>query len=847
MPRHPGNEQVTPKAYYKTSVTLSFPSLHSQLLPMLVIGCLLPVAAMAQTAAELDWRDSDQLTPEQQELMPENCCGMYVVPTPEPLPEYLSERQPAGNEGEQPVLLQANNFDYDDSGIVNMQGNVRAIQQNSQVTGESGRYNRNTGMAHMEGNIRVRQPGLLMTGATVDVNQQSGEMELAEASYLLHQQQIRGTADSINYTDGNGIVTIDNGRFTRCEPASNDWRIQASEIVLNQDTGRGTAWHMTLRIADIPVLYTPWMTFPINDERQSGFLAPSIGSTNDGGLDLELPYYFNLAPNYDATYTPRYMSDRGLHHGLELRHMNSWSDQEINLGYLGSDDLYDAQERALIDDAIDNNTPLPDDVESPPVEKRWAVSLNHRGRFAERWTSLIDYANFSDIEYLDDFSTNGIQSTAQSYVTRTGQVRYSGNIWQMTGRLRSYQVLDPTINELNAPEELLPQIFLDGSYSDNLNINYDLHMDYTYFDRNLELDDFGQAVIDSGRLATGGRFLFEPEASYTWSTPGTFITPSLRYYYAQYDLEEQTINADPKPSRGLWSASIDSGLIFERPVSFFGSDFMQTLEPQLFYLYTEYEDQSEIPEFDSADPTFSFNQLFRPNRFTGSDRIGDANQITLALSSRLLDEDGREKARVRIGQIFYFEDRQVSLDTRPSLREENDTADTSPLVAELDYRLSNDWRLNSSIVWDSNNDMVEQGAVQFQYQSGRDKILNIGMRYRDEDRPLTTDGYDRRIIQSDVSIAWPLTDSWDIVAKHSYDFANGRKLETLAGLEYDSCCWRTRVVYREWVENNWNTRTVNLNYDYGLFLQFELKGLGSILGGSVGEMLADSIHGYRLQ
>lgn len=797
-------------------------------------------------AWEVDWVPLADLTAEQREALGDPlCCGVYLDPDSLE-PDNSPTTPPTSPTAQDRTHIEADSVEgfLDESDIITLEGNVRAQQLDVLVTGDRGEYARNSQHFNLQGNVRARQPGLLLSGEQGSVDNQAGSMQLENASYVLHEPGFRGAAKVIVYTDEAGVVTIDNGHFSRCEPGNNDWVVNAARIKLDRDSGRGSALHATLRVRDIPVLYTPYISFPITDERSSGFLLPSIGTTKDGGLDLTLPYYFNLAPNYDATYTPRFMSDRGLQHGFEMRHLNRYTENQINLGYLPSDDRYDAEARRLLDEALENDTPLPRGVDSPPTEERWLINAQHRGRYGNNWSSLIDYQGVSDDDYFRDFASDGIQVSARSYLRRRGSLRYSGDIWQLETSLENYQIIDPDLNNQRLDFSLWPQVDLSGEFSTDFNLSYGIDSQYTYFDRSQDADEFTQRQIDAGAMAQGGRLNNFPFIRYNWVTPGIFVTPELRYYQRDYQLEHQAIGAKKNPSVGILSGSVDAGLIFERDLELFGSQYQQTLEPRLFYLNNEYADQSDIPLFDSRDLTFSYNQLFRHNAFSGYDRISDTEQVTVAVGTRFFDERGREVASAGIGQIHYFKDRRVTLNNRIT---DEETRDSSNIAAELDYRFNRAWRVRSYLEWNSDDNTIDAGSFQFQYQSDINQILNLGLRFRDRDirRRVSDDGFDRRILQSDIQAAWPLSEQWGVVGRYNYDHANERPLEQLAGIEYKNCCWNLRLVYREWLDRLDQRERLNARKDYGLFLQFELKGLGSVLGGDIGGILEDAIRGYR--
>ena len=770
-------------------------------------------------ASDIDWVGYDDLTPEQRALLPDNCCGMYVAPT---LPAIEGEPGSAN--------LAADALDMREGSRVNLEGDIRIRQDDMTLRADSGTYYPDSGDAELDGNIQVRQNGMLVVGDNGRVENAGERSRINNASYVLHEENVRGTAEVIVYTDADGVITIDNGVFTRCEPGNNSWMVEGRSITLNQATGRGLARDVKLRLGNVPVLYLPVIGFPINDDRATGFLAPTIGSTRDGGLDVSAPYYLNLAPNYDATLTPRIMTDRGVMLGVEGRYLGRRSMNVLQMNYLPGDNQYDAAELLL------------PDPESPPVPDRWQLNIDHVSRFARNWRGLVDYAAVSDEDYFQDLGNTGLYTTTQSYLPRTGGVEYRNRDWRMRVQALSYQLLDPTIPENREPYKRLPRITLDGDFGNALGFDYGVSTEYVNFDRDLDPANLTAAQLADGAMVTGQRLTIEPEISYPWSTPGTFLTPKLKYKYASYELDDPTNVFTQDPSRGVVVGSVDSGLIFERDVNFAGTGLVQTLEPRLYYLYSEYEDQSDIPVFDSSNMTFSFNQLFREDRFSGKDRVGDTNQLTLAVSTRLLDARGREKASASVGQIQYFEDRRVTLRNAPG---DSERQSSSALASEMSWHFSDQWRASSYLEWDSNKNNLEVGNFQFRYQSDINHILNFSYRFRDVDgNPVTAAGYDRRIKQTDISAIWPVSQNWSVIGRWNYDHANNRDLETIAGLEYDNCCYTVRVLARRWIDNDALFHG-NVDDNTGVFLQFELKGFGSVLGGNVSGILNNGISGYR--
>ncbi len=792
--------------------------------PSLLLLSVLSVHARAQPAAlpdaaDTDWVTREELNPAQQMEIDAICCGRYVEP---PFPEV--------NGAPGTVILLSDDMTVTGEGLVTLDGNLQVLQQDAVITASRGTYDRNNATIDLEDDIRIRQPGLLLTGTIAHINRQAATSELHEASYLLHEIAARGNASVIVYTDADDVVTIDNGVFTRCEPGDNSWLVVGDTIRLDRQSGRGTARNVTLRVRDVPVLYLPWVSFPINDARMTGLLAPVIGSTRDGGLDLAVPYYLNLAPHYDATLTPRIQSERGVQLGVELRHRGRATQQVLDMQYLPNDDLYDPALR---------NVPASD---SPPVPDRWLLNYDFYGMLWRGWSASADYAAVSDNDYFQDFGNNGLSSSAQSFLYRDARVNYRGKVWTLTAATEDFRIIDPAITPLSTPYRTMPRINLDAAWYHGSSFEYGIDSEYVAFDRNLNRNRYTPAQLAAGALVTGSRLALTPQISLPWSSASAFLTPTLKYKYASWNLDDQALNTDASPSRGIVSGNLDGGLLFERALTLNEQDWQQTLEPRLFYLFSEYEDQSDIPVFDSSALTFAFNQLFRDDRFSGKDRVGDTNQLTLAMTSRLYDQRGREQARASLGQIRYFRDRRVTLFNLPG---QGELRFGSALAGEFSYRLGANWRADAYLQWDTRDHDLQVGSFRFQYQSEVDRILNFGYRYRDDPAIPASPWLERTINQTDISGTWPLNQAWAVVGRWNYDHANMRNLETIAGVEYENCCWTVRVLARRWIDNDALYFGGIEENNTGLFVQFELKGLGSLLGGNVTGILNNGINGYR--
>ncbi|MFV3016709.1 LPS-assembly protein LptD, partial [Pseudomonas sp. KHB2.9] len=482
------------------------------------------------------------------------------------------------------------------------------------------------------------------------------------AEYVMHKSRIRGNALYAKRAE-NAIIRLKDGTYTTCEPDSNAWQLKGNNITLNPATGFGTATNATLRIKNIPILYTPYIYFPIDNRRQSGFLPPSFSTGSETGFTLVTPYYFNLAPNYDATLYPQYMTKRGLLMEGEFRYLTKSSEGQFGGAYLNDD----SNERSKQTD----------------YEKtRYMLNWQHKGGLDSRLTTQVDYTKISDPFYFQDLKSyeEGVES--RDFLNQQGSLTYRGDSYQARLNVQAYQLA--TISQIT-PYDRLPQITFNGAlpyHPGGLNFSYETEA--VRFDRDLRSgnvtnEDGGpfnaDGTVGERRLdtyvtgltrANGTRLNAAPAVDYPMNWTYGFITPKLKYVYTKYDLDldgtgktqmaaaGQTFKSSQ--DRAVPIASVDSGLYFDRNTNWFGKDYRQTLEPRAFYLYVPNKDQSDIPVFDTSEYSFSYASLFRDNRFSGTDRIGDENKLSLGLTSRWIEENGFERQRVSVGQALYFKD-----------------------------------------------------------------------------------------------------------------------------------------------------------------------------------------------
>jgi len=756
------------------------------------------------------WEPAASLPPQQAAQLLPFCEGRYRTQTL-PYPETVRDE-------DMPVLADADEADYWINGEVELRGNVRVQQGNRSLSAQSATLNRRSREGTALGTVTLEEPGLVIQGDRGDINLDTFAATLSEVEFLLLQGSMRGSADDL-HRDEAGTLSLEHGSFTRCEPGNDTWRITASRVQVEEDDNWGTARNAVVRVKNVPVFYTPYIRFPVNDERQSGFLFPNLGYSSSDGLDVSVPYYLNLAPDYDATILPRYVGDRGAGVEGEVRHLSGWEETTFSGAYLPKDDSYDGTlSRKDFDELLAAGEIS---GEFDPAD-RWLYAMDHSGGIGPLRTR-VDYTAVSDRDYFRDLGSDlGVNSDVE--LERRGEISYSAGGFFAQLWAQRFQRLDEATVE---PYQRLPQ--LDLSYFGRVlgPLEFSLSTQAVTFERkNDELSGINAAV--------GDRIHVEPRLRLPLSWPWGFVTLTGGYRYTTYDLRDMPDALDDQPDRGIGMGSAGAGLFFERELRAFGADLVHTLEPQVFYLYQEYEDQTEIPRFDASELTFGYSQLFRDNRFSGLDRIGDANQVSVGITSRFVNAgDGREYFRFSIGEIFYFEDRRVTLAGPPG---EDEQQSSSELAAEFSAALAGAWRLTSNVVWDHHDSEVDELGAGLQYRRDNRHIFNLGYRKRSEED----------IDQTDVSLYWPLTRRIAVLGRWNYDVESGRTIEGFAGLEYNNCCWQVRLFGRRFIDSPSGRITDDLDQDKGIFLQVVFKGLSGF-GNKVENILERGIRGYRSQ
>ena len=594
----------------------------------------------------------------------------------------------------------------------------------------------------------------------------------------------RGDAKAVLF-EGQDKKRLKGARYTTCEAGVDDWYIKANEIELDDYTQSGTAKNAYVEFKGVPLLYTPWMSFSFNNERKSGLLAPTFGTTSKSGFELLVPYYINIAPNMDSTVGVRYLSKRGPQLQGDFRYLGE--------NYSGINAL----------EYLDND--------STTGERRYFVNLSHQQNFSNGWSAGYNIEKVSDNQYFSELSTR-IISTSRVNLPQEGRVDYVGDVWRFNGLVQKYQTLDET----NFPYERLPQLTLTADKEWKY-FNTELYSQWTYFDRNK----------DAAVAATGSRLTLYPSISMPFTQPYGFVTPKVGLHTTNYRLNDNnfTVNGNAfsnnSDTRTLPIFSLDSGLYFERDVNIVKNSYTQTIEPRMFYVYIPNKKQDLLPVFDSALADLNLTTLFTENQFTGNDRVNNANQLSLAFTTRMIDKDtGIERISATVGQRYYFDDQEVVLPG--GIQSQNNSSD---IIAAMTGRLSNKWNLDAFWQYNTDDAGIVRTNLLARYNPEPGKLLNIGYRYTQQ-----------FLEQINLSGQWPLSRGWYGVGRFNYSIREKSLIESLAGVEYDAGCWQARAVIQR-------VETATADANYGLFFQLELGGLASI-GSNPLNLLRRDIPGY---
>ncbi|HEV2109790.1 MAG TPA: LPS assembly protein LptD [Gammaproteobacteria bacterium] len=687
-------------------------------------------------------------------------------------------------------------------------GDVQLDQGDHRVTGQNLLYDSNTGLATIKQSVNYYTPQLTVSSPEGRYDTNSGLGSFDDADFLLPKRHGHGSADLVNSLDSYHTQLF-GVRYTTCPPDQVDWSLNAPNLSLDTSTNTGTAHDVTIDFLGLPMLWLPYISFPLNDERKSGFLSGAFSFDPVNGVEIEAPYYFNLAPNYDDILYPRIITKRGIQLGNAFELLTPVSYDYLYASYLPHDRLADHDRGQLI--------------------------AEHKLELNPNLTMTGEYNWISDDNFFRDLSSD-LAIISSTYLNRDLNLTYSDGLdLSAQATALDYQVIDPSIAPASYPFRELPSFTASWG-------NYDAVTGSEY--------QVGGQLVRFQRAGRPGAWRLDTKPSISLPLTGSagFFTPSLAWRYDRYDLDEQRLSlaaGDPAlaanplldssshPSLSVPIFSLGTGLYFDRDAG----DYLQTLEPQLFYLRVPYRDQSQLPIFDTNQTPFSFLQLFSDNTFYGGDRQSDANQLSYALTSRIINPaTGAEVVRGDIGQIRYFADRRVQLGplcTAPSTPAGCTPAQTglfSDIAGDLAYNLNDVWTVSYQQLWSPASRNTDLANVLFQYHPGYRQVVNLGYQYQ------SNNYYGSALKQTDFSFSWPLSGNWSVVGRWNRDIVNNVTLEDFVGVEYDSCCWNFQILHRHVVVGQ-NT------YDNVFFFQLSLKGLVTA-GKHLDDLVENGILGY---
>jgi LPS-assembly protein len=690
-----------------------------------------------------------------------------------------------------------------------LEGNVEIKQLDLLVHAQKITYDTETTDFSAEGPVHYQDRGLLLGANSANGNSDLDQCTLDGVRYQLLSARGNGIAE-VAVMDDPGHARLKNATYSTCDVDDQQWAFSAREMELDQAEGIGRAHDLTFRIHNVPVFWLPYARFALDDRRLSGFLYPSLGYSNRRGLDMTLPYYFNLAPNYDATLLPRLMTDRGVMLGGQFRYLTDSSKGTVNFEYIPNDSAAGAEE-------LKYGETLP--------SSRWWYQWQDTTSVSANWGAAININRVSDDRYFEDFG-RGLYSSAISFLPSSAYLNGHGSWWNASIGGDEYQITDPTLTSQYEPYRRLPRATFTAENAIFGDLTAGINSEFVAFSKDHALE--------------GQRIDLFPYLSYPIETASYFVRPELGYRYTGYSLQDLQYADNPlltnrHPSNGVPIFSLDTGLIFEREMRFGDEAWTQTLEPRAYYLRVPYRDQTDLPVFDTQEIPFSFGELFRSNRFVGADRQMDANNLSLALTTRFLeDATGTERISASIGENRYFDDQRVQLPGVPPTNYGG-----SAYAGEVDLHLSDRWRVVLDQQWNPNTHQTDLSTFTLENRFGDNGVVNFSYRYR------------RDFLEDvDVSAAVPITPSWRVIARDDYALNDplalptdphgtaGRTLERFIGVEHDTCCLVWRVIARHWIAN------VEGNTDNAIYFEVEFKGIGSV-GQKTDTFLRRGILGYQ--
>ena len=703
-----------------------------------------------------------------------------AVPAPFDSSQLLQKKQ---------VQVTADSAEIREDQFALFEGNVDIVTDSAIIHANTAEVTDNGRALSASGDVSYRSPALTVSSDLLSVDSVEQTLKLENTQYQLTGFVGHGAAGEIAIVTQQGIALRDVS-FTTCPLDQQDWRLEASKISIEPGDTLGEARHTRFYLGDVPVLYLPYFAFPVSNQRQTGLLFPIISSSSATGVDYEQPFYWNIAPNYDMTISPRLMTNRGLQLKTEFRYLTRASGGQMHLEYLN------------------NDTKLASD------DSRYFYRYQHHGMLSDNWQLNVDFNGISDNNYVVDFGSD-FYNRSDTTINRTIGLDYYSPSLDMSLYLRDFE----TLGDFDAIYRALPEAKLQwrNSLSDLLTFKVDSEL--AYFDN-------AQASRPDALRWHLAPTVALPYQRY-WGEVTAELT-AMNTYYKQTNIANTEL--DEEVNRTLYQGRLFSTLYLEKNDQLFGNDVTITFEPKVQYLYTSYEDQSNIGLYDTTALLTDVNGLFRGQEFTGLDRISDNDQITVGATSRIIDNNNREQFVISLGQIFYLSDSQVTTAV--------DDRNRSALAGELDWRFDDSWFVHSAVQIATDNDKVERSSMALEYRLDATRLVQLSHRFV---RDLSGETID----QFGVSASWPIGENWQVVGRSYRDLERDRSIENYFGLQYESCCWAVRVVAQRSLSNRYDVSgQQNTNeFDSSIALQFIFKGIGSSRSNRA--MLEDGMFGYR--
>ncbi len=688
------------------------------------------------------------------------------------------------------IQISSDNATLGVDGNAQLRGNVQVRQGDREIRADEVDYSAQGNQLDVRGKVEYRDPLVQLRGSSGAYSATRGA-DVQGAEFELPSRPARGRAESVS-VGIDGRMKLRGVSFSTCPADDPAWRLLARELDLDTRARNGVGRHTRIEFKGVPILYLPYISFPLGNQRKSGFLFPDGGYSSRSGAQLTAPWYWNIHPQADATLAPTLYTRRGLDLNGELRFLTAAQRAELRFDVLPSDDLYGSD--------------------------RGRAVLHYGADWANGWRARVDAENVSDQEYFEDFA-QGPEGTSVAFAARNAEFSYRGENWRLLGQVQHFQTIDRNLAASARPYARLPRLLAAG--------NYRFGPLFLQFD--------GETVnFSRGVGVNGWRTDLMPRVGISFEAPGWYLRPAAGYRYTRYQLHDVAVGAPRSPQRSMPFAQLDAGLVLERDGD---SARRVTLEPRLQYLYLPFREQNQLPVFDTALPDQSLFQLFSGNRYVGADRVNDANQVTTALTARIFDATtGREKLTATLGETWYLSGPRVNLPGEVRRVEKR-----GDVIAELGLQTWRHWNIGASLQWNPEASRSERAQLRLQYQPAPDRVINVAyrMQYNTDPRNAGTGPTSGvgRLEQAEVSAAWPIRDRWQLFARNVYDLGARQSLDQFAGLEYRACCYRLRVVARRFISNRTGER------DSGIYLQLELNGLASV-GTPAGTFLESTIRGY---